>query len=502
MRSGPLTTVITPEQEAHRSSLALVQELSDALETEAITYCHWKSNAFLDRSRRGENDLDLLVRRSDIGGFTIVMNRLGFKQATRPSGALPGIEDYYGYDRSSDQIVHVHAHYQLVVGDDLTKNYRIPLETAFLLTTIRDGEFRIPIPELELILLVIRLTLKHSTWDALLARSATVPGSAREELAFLQARADEGLLYALLREHLPFVDRGAFDAAMDSLALTAAKSTRARIRASRRLVRQLAACARRSRATDIRSKLWRRAAGTARARLRLAPRRKRLTGGGAIIAVVGADGAGKSTCIDGLYSWLSKDFVAEKVHLGKPPRSTLTMLIGVLVRISRGTAIVAGRSSRDETVEPPSKSRARALAALALGRDRYLAYRRAQRLSGTGGVVICDRFPLPQLTLMDAPRAARYLPAAGRSRLDDRLASLEERYYRALAPPDVLVVLRVDPEIAVARKPDESAEFVRRRWREIWKVDWEDTPAAHVIDAGRPPEDVLRAVKSLVWSEL
>jgi thymidylate kinase len=491
--------VVLPEQAAPSSSLALVQQLSEALQAEAIAYCHWKSNAFLDRSRRGENDLDLLVRRADIEAFAAVVHGVGFKKATNPSGSLPGVEDYYGYDRPSDQIVHVHAHYQLIVGDDLTKNYCIPLENAFLEMTLWDGELRIPIPELELILLVIRLTLKHSTWDALLARRAKLPASALQELVFLRARADEELVHALLKEQLPFVEWPAFEAALGSL--ERAEGTRARIRAGRRLVDQLAVCARRSRAADIRLKLWRRVVGTARARLPLATPRKQLAGGGAIIAVVGADGAGKSTCVDGLYSWLSKDFAVEKVHLGRPPHSAVTVVVRALVKLRLGLAALARRSSTRQTVESRRRSGARALAEVATARDRYLTYRSARRLSGNGTIVICDRFPLPQLALMDAPQIHHYTLATGGGWLGRRLASLEQRYYRALTLPDLLIVLRVDPEIAVTRKPDEPPDFVRARWREIWEIDWEAVPA-YVVDAGRSIPDVLSEVKAHIWSDL
>jgi thymidylate kinase len=494
---GRLKNVVVPDEAARTSTLSLVRELTAALEAESVSYCHWKSNAFLDRSRSGENDLDLLVRRSDLDAFSAVMHGLGFKQATNPSRSVPAIEDYYGYERASDRLVHVHAHYQLIVGDDLTKNYRIPLETAFLDMTLRDDEFRIPIPELELILLVIRLTLKHSTWDAVLARRAKVPVSAREELAFLRGRTDEHAMAALLKEHLPFVEREAFDAAMASLS----SSATARVRAGRRLVAQLAVCARRSRAADVRLKFWRRAMATARARLPLAVPRKRLGGGGAIIALVGADGAGKSTCVDGLCSWLANDFAVAKVHLGRPPRSGLTRVITPLLRLMLGLAAPRRGASRRANVHSPSRSRVLAVDAVATARDRYLAYRRARRLSASGTLVICDRFPLPQLALMDAPQVHRVTRASSGSWLDRRLASREQRYYRALTPPDVLVVLRVDPEIAVTRKPDELPDFVRARWGEIWEVDWQAVPA-HVVDASRSISEVLSEVKSLVWSEL
>jgi thymidylate kinase len=493
---GTLNIVVVPDEAARTSTLSLVRKLIAALEAESVSYCHWKSNAFLDRSRTGENDLDLLIRRSDLDAFSAVMHRLGFKQATNPLAA-PATEDYYGHDPASDRLVHVHAHYQLIVGDDLTKNYRVPIETAFLDTTLRDGEFRIPIPEVELILLVIRMTLKHSTWDAVLLRRAKVPASALEELTFLRARADERALGALLKEHLPFIEREAFDAAMASLDSSAV----ARVRAGRGLVTQLAVCARRSRATDVRLKSWRRAAGTVRARLPLAAPRKGLAGGGAIIAFVGADGAGKSTCVDGLYSWLGKDFAVAKIHLGKPRPSGLTRVIDPLLKLPLGFAALHRRALKRAVGDSPIRSRVLAMYAVATARDRYLAYRQARRLSASNSLVICDRFPLPQLTLMDAPQVQRITGAGRGSWLDRSLASREQRYYRAFTYPDVLVVLRVDPEIAVMRKPEEPPDFVRGRWREVWEVDWPSVPG-HVVDASRSMQEVLSEVKALVWSEL
>jgi thymidylate kinase len=488
--------IVVPDEAARMSTLSLVRQLTDALEAEPVSYCHWKSNAFLDRSRSGENDLDLLVRRSDFDAFSAVMDRLGFKRATNPR-PLPAIEDYYGHEPASDRLVHVHAHYQLIVGDDLTKNYRIPLEAVFLDMTLRDGEFRIPIPELELILLVIRLTLKHSTWDALLVRRAKVPASALDELAFLRGRVDDRTVGALLKEHLPFVEPDAFDAAMASLG----SSATTRVRACRLLAAQLGVCARRSRAADVRLKFWRRAVGTARARLPLESPRKQLVSGGAIIALVGADGAGKSTCVNGLSSWLAKDFGVAKIHLGRPPRSGLTLAVDPLLKLALGFAALRRRASRSAGAHSSLRSRAHAVYAVATARDRYLLYRRARRLSGNGTLVICDRFPLPQLALMDAPQVHRLRPADSGSWLDRRLDSRERRYYRALTSPEVLIVLRVDPEIAVTRKPEEQPDFVRGRWREIWEVDWPSVPA-HVVDASRSVPEVLSEVKALVWSTL
>ena len=117
-----------------------------------------------------------------------------------------------------------------------------------------------------------------------------------------------------------------------------------------------------------------------------------------------------------------------------------------------------------------------------------------------GAIVICDRYPLPgHLSSMDAPRLRQ--ATTSRSRLARWLARREQRYYRALTPPDLLVVLRVDPEVAVIRKPEEPADFLRARWSEIWAADWSALDA-HVVDAGKPFAEVLGEVKALVWSHL
>ena len=188
------------------------------------------------------------------------------------------------------------------------------------------------------------------------------------------------------------------------------------------------------------------------------------------------------------------------MHLGRPPRSRATVLITSLVRARRALPALLRRLSAPGGGAGSRAPRERAVLAVALARDRSRAFRSVRRIATNGGLVLCDRFPLPQLTLMDARRVERAIGPSGSTRLAARLAALEDRYYRAMSP-DVLIVLRVDPEIAVARKPEEAPDFIRARWREIWDVDWATVPA-HVVDASRPQEEVVAQLKSLVWSEI
>ncbi|KPK53596.1 MAG: hypothetical protein AMS22_07165 [Thiotrichales bacterium SG8_50] len=67
--------------------------------------------------------------------------------------------------------------------------------------------------------------------------------------------------------------------------------------------------------------------------------------------------------------------------------------------------------------------------------------------------------------------------------------------------PELLIVLKLDPQVAVQRKTDEDGDYVRARSQLIWSFDWQQTPA-YVIDASLRREDVLATLKSHIWSML
>jgi thymidylate kinase len=134
-------------------------------------------------------------------------------------------------------------------------------------------------------------------------------------------------------------------------------------------------------------------------------------------------------------------------------------------------------------------------------RDRYRVYVAARRFIGGGGIVICDRYPLPNVAVMDGERTGWVAATKPESRLVRSLVALELGYYQRILPPDLLIILRVDPEIAVQRRSDEDPVATRTRNAAIWNTDWGDLPA-HVVDAGQDRASVLAEVKSLLWSRL
>lgn len=495
-----------PVSRAGEHPLPLILRLGEALEESGLGYCHWKSNAAIARSLAGDNDLDLLVSRQDSARFSELVSALGFVRAHRPGDSPRGIESFYGYDADADRLVHVHAHYQLVLGDDRTKNYRVPIEDAYIRSAEPAQLFRLPSPEFELVVFVIRMTLKYCTpdeilWNALRGRRAGPSRTERQEFEYLMDLADAERVAAVLAENLPYVEHELFDDCL--AALTSEVSVRERLSAARRLETALQPYARRSRRADRALRVSRRVTAAGARRTRRA-RGSRLAAGGVIVGIMGGDGSGKTTALAALEAWLGSEFEVRLVHLGKPRWSATTYAARGSLKAIGLTAEGLARRAR---VAPARRladlvSSYRPLVwLLCTARDRQHTYRHAHRFALDGGLVLCDRYPHPRLASMEVPLIASRTVGRLDGRLVRAMIRLEQSYHRSIAAPELLVVLRVDPEIAVARKREERPESVRTRGAEIWDIDWR-AAGAHVIDASQPREAVARELKALVWSTI
>ncbi|HSJ34611.1 MAG TPA: hypothetical protein VLB85_06110 [Acidimicrobiia bacterium] len=481
-------------------ALALVESLIAGLDQAGIRYCHWKSNEAIARSLSGDNDLDLLISRRQAGAFLAVAADLGFRPALLPDHKrLPGIFDLYGLDGESGVMVHIHAHFQLVLGDDMTKNYRLPIEDRYLEDLDTSGPLPLPRPELEYLVFVLRMVLKHCTWDAQLSRKGRLTPSERRELAYLENRIDPEEVERHRKELLTSVDPELFRACRNALERKSGAVTRAK--PARALIRALDGFERRPATRDTVLRLLRRFTGRVRLNL-TGPVRRRLITGGAVIAVVGGDGSGKTSAVDDLAVFLKRHFVTRRFHLGKPHRSWSTRLfLKVFRRLAPGRLAAGGIPVWEAEQMDRFPGYVSLVRHLLTARDRYRESVSARRHAARGAAVVCDRYPLVGLTTMDGPRIDRATGVAKRP-IASWLGRFERLYYQRIASPDLVIVMRVDPAVAVDRRPDQDPEFVRRRAEEIYRWDWSGTEAAHVVDSDRPHEEVLGQVRALVWAAL
>ena len=454
---------------------ALLERLGTALAEQKVRYCQWKGHWKSDRWMTGEGDIDLLIAPADFSAFAAVAHQVGYRATcTAPHAEIPGVTSWYGYDRGLPGFLRLHVYTRLIVGAYWRTLYRLPLDEAALEQVVPRAGFPSPRPEVELILFVLRKTLRHATSDV--GREPAWLTVCREELAYLESQANPERLLDLLARHLPAVDRGLFDECRNALAPRTA--WRRRTAARRALARALAASAR----PATLGVTVRRAVGAVRARVGIRSAASRQpASGGLLVAIVGADGAGKSTCTLALRKWLGADFQTMHAHLGRPPRSLSTLLVGALRKI---------------LPLPPLNY----LRHLCTARDRYRIAVRTARFALYGGIALCERYPGAEHDQLVGPRI-RENAGPNPGTLAQRLATLEEDYYRRIPAPDLRLILRVPPDVAVRRKTTEPAEYVRRRALAVWDTQWTGSNT-RVIDAGQPLVDVVTDLKGALWVEL
>jgi thymidylate kinase len=504
-RGAPATSVSAePAATQDGQPLELVRALAHGLDEAKVPYCHFKSNEAIGKSLRGENDLDLLIGFDAWGRFLSVLSRLGFKEGVpHRVRRIPAVAQFYGLDTATGRLVQVHAHRRLVFGDDMTKNFVLDVEDRYIAAATRDlGPLPVASPEFELLLFAFRMVAKHCTPDAIAMLQGRLSASERRELIWLIERADLDHVASIVGSDLPFVGRDLFTRCIEAIGPTAGPWRK--VRTAGALHRAFAAHRRRSRPVDAFLRVERRVGRVAR-RIVRGKSRKRPVAGGALIAFVGGDGAGKSTAVADVTGWLGGTFDVRRIHLGKPPPSLVTVVVKGPMFVLRTlgmfrSTLVPSHVLREDHGSHPGLPWI--VWHVLTARDRLRLYRDATASVLRGTIVISDRFPLPEVQTMDAAKTAWLAEHPRSGRLARWLIDLERRSYAAFMPPDVLVVLRVDPAVAVERKRhEEEPGFVRPRSEEIWRADWSGTSAT-VVDSGHDLEEVRRTLRSLVWTGL
>jgi thymidylate kinase len=494
-----------PDEPVGHSS-PLVLDLLRALASGGISYCQWKSTIDLARAASGESDLDLLVSRADQPALLEILGRLGFREADPPpEKAAAGTRSFFGYDTEAPRLIHAHVHYLLMVGHDLSKGFRLPLERAFLGSARQSREFQVPAPELELVAYVVRMVLKRGTLDSILRGRGRLTKREAKELAWLESEADFGRVKQLLDDPDAVVDFSTFSRCRE--ALRAESMPRELWQCGRDMRDRLAGRSPRSPQSDARLRLGR----IFRYRVRKASRgrspRHTPVGGGLVVALVGSDGSGKSTALQHVEDWLAPDLDVLRAHLGRPPWSRTTVFVRgglkaarLAGRPFRWLALPASRSGR--TFAGPPASTLTELARFACtARDRNLVYREVTTAAARGRIVLCDRYPLAGLMRMDGPQVGRLLEGTRAGPLARFIQRREEHYYEPFVAPDLLFVLQIDADVARNRKPEDDPERVTRRSREILGIDWSETGAI-VLDASRPAAEIAAEIKQRIWREI
>ena len=482
-------------------------EVLNEFHRQQVSYCYWKSSRRLHAVLAGEGDIDLLVARKDQHRVQVILAERDFKLF--PSVAdrdHPATLSFLGYDERGGELIHVHLHFRLIVGERLLKNYRIPWEEVLLARAILHPtlEIRILEPTCEAVLLVVRACLELRRLDpmTLYVWQATTRKFALDR-AELAARVDR----TTLRDHAAeLLSEDLAELVADAFYSEQPLETQVRLR--RRIREHFAAhCSYNAVEARVRNAgralLW--VAGSLNKHALHAPRpwNRRAPGGGCVVAIIGVDGSGKSTSVATMRTWLGSKVDVVPIYFGtgdgrpslllRPFKLTMPLIMRVLK--SKPKPKVASHGKISGPAPGLLYSMLLMVWAVAVALDKRKKLVAAQRGANRGLIVLTDRYPQNQiLGFNDGPLLTRL------TAVPHWLRRFEGAVY-ALArslPPDLVIKLVVTPETAARREPEMDPAVIRKRIAALQQLE---LPVARVVcvDAEQPLAEVIRAVKHEIW---
>jgi thymidylate kinase len=213
------------------------------------------------------------------------------------------------------------------------------------------------------------------------------------------------------------------------------------------------------------------------------------------VAIIGADGAGKSTVCSTLLgqSSLPLSYVYMGVNLEASRRMLPTTRLVLWLKQQRGRrpdAVFRSAATKDSE-EPSVAGALKALLRFVFWASeewyrQFIVWAHEFR----GKTVVFDRHFYADYFAYDVAPA------------DDGPRSLASRLHgfmlgRLYPKPDLFILLQAPPEELFRRKPEASVEYLRDRQEQYQRMG-RTLPAFRVVDATQPLDDVVAEVESLI----
>jgi thymidylate kinase len=497
--------------------------LGRRLAAAGVRYCRWKGHVDLQRVLSGAGDLDLLVDRYDADIFLRVADELGFKQVVPCFESAPAQEAHlYGLDQQTGALLHVHVNFAL-----LGAKYSLSpsLEEFVMQNSSPDNSpgllegMPVVQPQAELIAFVMRAMEQYARlgqYPRLAVTGERLQAKLQSLLAADTAEGWRASLECWLQS--PSAKRGSGQTlgwrsgsepfAEFLTALWQPTSWLRRFRLARRLQGSIASPLARlpkasegigARVGQMVHRLWHGHGSP-----------KKLPGGRQVIAFVGPDASGKSTMVSASAGWLGKVFRVEVAHLGKPPSTWLTWLPNVVGKLL-GRVAPRMRTFHQRPAQAGTNARGQGLLyrlrAVLLAWDRRALALRLARKAEQGWLIICDRYPTacvgaPDSARLRAPEAEPKLPW-----LRAALARLENRLYRDIPDPDIVIRLSAPLGLTIDRNRErdktgkEGDDFIARRHSDFFMPPFGDAQIV-VLDTSTSQEESIQAMRRQLWQAL
>jgi hypothetical protein len=451
-----------------------------------IRYCLWKSIDRFEEGIQGKTDFDVLVdKAAEEAAFRFLQENGWVRLVAEPWRRFPEVHDFFLYDPKYRTFIHLHVHFRLIMGEKMTKGLSLPLEEIYLNSTVELAGVPCVLPELELVVFILRASLKITWRDyARIVRRwnrKAIYISLESEFQDLLSRCTEERLERVL--HWPefsYLNRDLIYkivADLHSMNFFDRRSIRAVLKPYRR---------------------HRGLAGKVLHLFRSAQKRysglgKTVARGGKSFAFCGPDGSGKTTLVNLVQKKLANDFKVRRFYMGGnrtsggPSRWLFNQLAWFpYLVVRKGLQILTLRQA------------AGFIERLYFGFDNFLMsrekrcrFRAGQVAMARGEVVLFERFPV-------------FEGAGDGGYVGGCFEEAARRAYGDIGSPHALFVFSVAAAEAERRKPDHKPEVIRAKVFEFDRFIAANKQDSSVVplDGNAPLDENLDRVLAHISAEL
>ena len=488
--------------------LSSIEKLLKTLDKCDILYCHWKSNEHLSEALNGDTDLDILFDPAQRTDLERVFSECGLKRFRAvPLMQYNAIEDYIGFDQETAKIWHVHTHYRMTLGEKHLKGYTITPWGSILLKDRMKGESGVWVsdPSDEYVMLLCRIALKLRLRDTF----RTLGKDDKVEIAWLKERiSPESVAAATDR----LMGQKSKEEILKLYGSDLEKKSQFRNlqRILRKELRSFTAYGRLGSwfTRHYRELFW--ICGGVKRRLGLSnysASRRVSPSGGIVVAILGCDGAGKSTTLSYIKKEFNKKLDVVSIYFGSGDGSSslLRKPMKLVAKKIGGKGVghaIEKEYAENKRVSKKSRlySAAKLIWAITLAQEKKTKQRQMMKARNRGLLVLTDRYPQSIIPgAGDGPLLNRYQKAKG---LLKRMSDWEKKIYEGFSenPPDLAIKLMVPTEVAIARKPEMSVGEIENKKKIV--MDMEISEHTAVIDTSRSFEITRGEVMSEIWKQI
>lgn len=470
----------------------LVTKMIKSLNSKKINYCHFKSNEHLDAALKADTDLDILFDFNQYKFVVEVLISLGFKKFNSAWFVnYPFIEDFIAIN--DGKIVHIHAHFKLTIGESKVKSYILPWDREVLENRIFIEDFGIytSSPVMEMLLLIVRNSFKLPISNISYNQKRDIIDS-RREFVWLKNKVSKKELIELSSKkfgsHIAEIIQKIYD---ENLTYSNIKnfsiSTKKYFEEYRRY-------------TYLKSwyvKIIRRFAQNFAAFnkkfliFKNIKNHRTFIENGMVVALVGADGSGKSTQVKILKEKLSTKIDTRYIYLGSGngPASWHRIILNLVKKIKNKKNEIHTLPSvvqKDlKNINFSLKKVFYFIYSISLAFEKKKKLKTIFNYKKNGMIVLTDRFPQTQnYGYNDGPLLGDFINS--KNFFDRKVASFELSLYQYTKKiyPDIVIKLLGDLQVLYSRrKNDMTYDLIEKKQNSIKELVFSGNSRLIEVDA-------------------